>query len=39
MKPEQTHGYREQICGCQGETVVGQGRIRSFGLVEANYYI
>ena len=39
MKPKQTHGYREQICGCQGEAVAGEGRIRGFGLGEANRYI
>ena len=36
-KQKQTHRHREQTCGYQG--VVGEGRIGSLGLVDANYYI
>ena len=39
-KQKQTHGHREQTCGCQGaggrERVGGTG---SLGLVDANYCI
>ena len=36
MKQKQTHRYREQTCGCQGD---GGGRIGSLGLADASYYI
>ena len=38
MKQKQTHRYREQTCGCQGEGGIGEGRNGSLGLAEANYY-
>ena len=38
MKQKQTHRYREQACGCQGWRVE-EGRIGSWGLAGANYYI
>ena len=31
---KQTHRYRKQSCGCQGES---EGKIGSFGIAEANY--
>ena len=34
---KQTHRYREETCGCQGQG--GEGRNGSLGLAEANYYI
>ena len=39
MKQKQTHRHREQTCGYQGEEGVGEGRIGSLGLADANYYI
>ena len=39
MKQKQTHRYRQYTCGCQGGERVGEGRIGSLGLAEANYYI
>ena len=38
MKQKQTHRYREQTCGCQGEGGVGEGWIRNLGLADANWY-
>ena len=38
-KQKQTHGHREQTCGCQGGEGVGKGWTESLGLVDANYYI
>ena len=38
MKQKQTHGHREQTCGCQGGGVQ-KGRPGSLGLADANYYI
>ena len=38
LSTKQTHGHREQTCGCQGERG-GEGRIGSVGLADANYYI
>ena len=38
IEQKQTHGQREQICGCQGEGE-GVGWTGSLGLVDANYYI
>ena len=35
---KQTHGHREQTCGCQGEGE-GMGWTGSLGLVDANSYI
>ena len=37
-KQNQTHRYREQICGCQGGVGVGERRNGSLGLADANYY-
>ena len=37
MKQKQTHRYGEQTCDCQGGWV-GEGRIGSLALAEANYY-
>ena len=37
-KQKQTHGHGEQICGSQWGGV-GEGRIGSLGLADANYYI
>ena len=39
MKQKQIHKYGEQTCGCQREKGVGEGRIGSLGLADANYYI
>ena len=36
---KQTHRHREQTCGCQAGEGVGEGRIGSLGLADANYYI
>ena len=36
MKQKHTHRYREQTCGCLG---VGEGRIGSLGIIDANYYM
>ena len=38
MRQKQTHRPREQVCGCQGGDVLGEGWIRSLGLADANYY-
>ena len=38
-KQKQTQRHKEQTCGCQGGGQVGEGRIGSLGLAEANYYI
>ena len=38
MKQKQTHRYREQTCGCQRKGGVGEGRIESLRLADANYY-
>ena len=39
MKQKQTHGQREQTCGCQGEEGERWGWLRILVLVDANYYI
>ena len=39
MKQKQTNRHREQTCGYQWGGGVGEGRIESLGLVDANYYI
>ena len=40
IEQKQTHGHREQTCGCQrGRGRVGEERIGSLGLAEVNYYI
>ena len=33
---KQTHRYREQTCGCHGGGRLGEVRIGSFGLADAN---
>ena len=38
MKQKQTRKHREQTCVCQREKM-GKGKIGSWGLEEANYYI
>ena len=38
-KQKQTHRYKAQTCGFQGEVGVGEGRIGSLGLADANYNI
>ena len=38
-KQKDTHRYREQTCGCQGEGWVGEGWTETLGLIEENYYI
>ena len=38
-KQKQTHRHREQTCGCQGGGGVGEEKIESLGLADANYYI
>ena len=38
-KTETDLQHREQICGCQGEDGVGEGRIVSSGLADTNYFI
>ena len=35
----QTHKHREQTCGCQGRERIGEERIGSSRLADANYYI
>ena len=37
MKQKQTH--REQTCGCQGGSGVGEGQTGNLALVDAKYYI
>ena len=37
LSTKQTHRQREQTCGVKGEG--GEGRIRSLGLADVNYYI
>ena len=37
-KQKQIHKYREQTCGCQDGGGLGEGRIGSVGLGDANYY-
>ena len=39
MKQKQTQRYREQTCVCKKEEGVGEGRIRSLELADANDYI
>lgn len=39
VKQMQTHRHREQVCSCQEEGELGEGWIRSLGLVDANYSI
>ena len=34
-KQKQTHGHREQTCGCQG---TGEGRVGSLRVADANCY-
>ena len=38
QKQKQTHGHREQTCGCQRKGG-GSGMDGEIGLVDANYYI
>ena len=35
-KQKQTHRHREQTCGCQRGD--GEGRTKSVGLADTNYY-
>ena len=37
-KQKQTHRYREQTCGCQGDED-GEKRTGSIGPADANHYI
>ena len=39
IKVKWLNRHRERTCGCQGGEGVGQGRIGSLGLADANYYI
>ena len=39
QKQKQTHRHRDQTCGWQGGGRVGDKRIGSVGLADANYYI
>ena len=39
VKQKQTHRYREQTCGCQGEDGVERGMNWEFGIVNSNSYI
>ena len=39
MKQKQTHRHGGQTRGCQGGEGVGEARIGSLGLVDANCYI
>ena len=39
MKLQQTHRHREQTCGCQRGKGMGEGRIGTLVLADANYYI
>ena len=34
-----THRHREQICGCQENRRLGEGRIGSLGLADTNYFV
>ena len=34
----QTYRHGEQTCGCQGGSGMGEGRIWSWGLADANHY-
>ena len=38
-KQEQSHGHREQICGCQGGGWKGDRWTGGLGLVDASYYL
>ena len=38
-KQKQTHRRRGQTCGCQAGEGLGEGRIGSLGLADANCYI
>ena len=39
-KQKQNHGHREHTGGCQGSGWhLGEGRIGSLGLADANYHI
>ena len=38
-KQKQTHGHKEQTCGCQGGHGVGEVWIGSLGFADANYNI
>ena len=38
-KQRQTHSYREQTCGCQGDKGKGVEGTRSLRLVDANHDI
>ena len=38
-KQKQTHRHREQTCVCQGGGWVGEGKIGSLGLADADEYI
>ena len=38
MKQKQTHGHREETCGCQGGGV-GGGMEWEAGLADVSYYI
>ena len=39
MDKDDIHRHREQTCGYQGEGGVGEERMGSLGLADANYYI
>ena len=39
MKKRQAHRFREETCDCQGGGALGEGKIGSLGLADANYYI
>ena len=36
MKQKQNQGHREQTGGCHGKGGLGEGRIKSLGLADAN---
>ena len=36
---KQTHGHRQQTCGCQGGGREGEGWTETLGLVGGHYYI
>ena len=37
-KQKQTHGHREQSCGCQGRNGVREGWIQSLEVAQSNAY-
>ena len=38
-KQKQTHGHREQTCGCQGGGGWGRDGVGGWGLADVSFYI